>query len=218
MLYYEQITELGYQPYAVTTFATLTTSLSFSCLVDGLPLNEVRTVTEKSSCPSDLRDEKNREIWLLSNSQEICKIICKTDDEKLEQFKNFFFESLTIFLRRVEFSTPAYNLLNALEKIGYRYLFMFYNRSSSRAKFAEFEYQEIILTSSVLSGQSQVHPLYPDNKSSQQRILSGRSIGALTRRTWDRRHLIPADGSLPPNNGGVHKLSCLHFHLLQIVS
>ena len=84
MLYYEQITKLGYQPYAVTTFATLTTSSSFSCLVDGLPLNEVRTVTEKSSCPSDLRDEKNREIWLLSNSQEICKIICKTDDEKLE--------------------------------------------------------------------------------------------------------------------------------------
>ena len=55
--------------------------LDCSCLVDGLPLNEVRTVTEKSSCPSDLRDEKNR---------------------------------------RVEFSTPAYNLLNALEKIGYR--------------------------------------------------------------------------------------------------
>ena len=55
--------------------------LDCSCLVDGLPLNEVRTVTEKSSCPSDLRDEKNR---------------------------------------RVEFSTPAYNLLNALEKIGYK--------------------------------------------------------------------------------------------------
>ena len=34
--------------------------LNNSCLVDGLPLNEVRTVTEKSSCPSDLRDEKNR--------------------------------------------------------------------------------------------------------------------------------------------------------------
>ena len=36
--------------------------LNNSCLVDGLPLNEVRTVTEKSSCPSDLRDEKNRYV------------------------------------------------------------------------------------------------------------------------------------------------------------
>merc|ERR1711988_1081492 len=74
---------------AVTSLSPLTmpylivreSYLNNSCLVDGLPLNEVRTVTEKSSCPSDLRDEKNR---------------------------------------RVGVSTPAYNLLNALEKIGYR--------------------------------------------------------------------------------------------------
>ena len=51
------------------------------CLVDGLPLNEVWLITEKSSSPSDLRDEKNR---------------------------------------RVEFSSPAFNLLNALEQIGYK--------------------------------------------------------------------------------------------------
>ena len=29
---------------------------------------------------------------------------------------------ILILCRRVEFSTPAYNLLNALEKIGYRWL------------------------------------------------------------------------------------------------
>ena len=29
---------------------------------------------------------------------------------------------ILILFRRVEFSTPAYNLLNALEKIGYRWL------------------------------------------------------------------------------------------------
>jgi hypothetical protein len=52
-----------------------------SCIVDGLPLNEVRLITEKSSSPSNLRDERN---W------------------------------------RVEFSTEAYNLLNALEQIGYK--------------------------------------------------------------------------------------------------
>lgn len=51
------------------------------CLVDGLPLNEIRLITEKSSSPSDLRDERTR---------------------------------------RVEFTTPAVNLLNALEQIGYR--------------------------------------------------------------------------------------------------
>ena len=51
------------------------------CLVDGLPLNEVRLITDKSSSEIGLRDEKNR---------------------------------------RVEFNTPAYNLLNALEQIGYK--------------------------------------------------------------------------------------------------
>ena len=55
--------------------------INSSCLVDGLPLNEIRLITEKSSSPSDLRDERNR---------------------------------------RVEFSTPAFNLLNALEQIGYK--------------------------------------------------------------------------------------------------
>ena len=52
-----------------------------SCLVDGLPTNEVRLISEKSSSPSDLRDERNR---------------------------------------RVEFSTQAFNLLNALEQLGYK--------------------------------------------------------------------------------------------------
>ena len=55
--------------------------INSSCLVDGLPLNEIRLITEKASSPSDLRDERNR---------------------------------------RVEFSTPAFNLLNALEQIGYK--------------------------------------------------------------------------------------------------
>merc|ERR1712223_2376546 len=75
--YPHHLTPRGTRPYLIVRESYLNNS----CLVDGLPLNEVRTVTEKSSCPSDLRDEKNR---------------------------------------RVEFSTPAYNLLNALEKIGYR--------------------------------------------------------------------------------------------------
>ena len=74
-----------------------------SCLVDGLPLNEVRTVTEKSSCPSDLRDEKNR---------------------------------------RVEFSTPAYNLLNALEKIGYRVI----TSSSFVSGHKKFETKDFVWT------------------------------------------------------------------------
>jgi len=52
-----------------------------SCVVDGLPSNEVRLITEKSCSPSHFRDERH---W------------------------------------RVEFSTEAYNLLNALEQIGYK--------------------------------------------------------------------------------------------------
>ena len=64
-------------PYLIVRESFINTS----CMVDGLPLNEIRLITEKSSSPSDLRDEKNR---------------------------------------RVEFSTPAYNLLNALEQIGYK--------------------------------------------------------------------------------------------------
>ena len=55
--------------------------INSSCLVDGLPHNEIRLITEKSSSPSDLRDEK---------------------------------------YRRVEFTTPAFNLLNCLEQIGYK--------------------------------------------------------------------------------------------------
>jgi len=51
------------------------------CIVDGLPLNEIRLITEKSSSNTDLKDERNR---------------------------------------RVEFATPAFNLLNALEQIGYK--------------------------------------------------------------------------------------------------
>ena len=51
------------------------------CIVDGLPLNEIRLITEKSSSNTDLKDERNR---------------------------------------RVEFATPACNLLNALEQIGYK--------------------------------------------------------------------------------------------------
>ena len=64
-------------PYLIVRESYINTS----CLVDGLPLNEIRLITEKSSSPSDLRDERNR---------------------------------------RVEFSTPAFNLLNALEQIGYK--------------------------------------------------------------------------------------------------
>merc|ERR1712020_845849 len=52
-----------------------------SCVVDGLPSNEVRLITEKSCSPSHYRDERS---W------------------------------------RVEFSTEAYILLNALEQIGYK--------------------------------------------------------------------------------------------------
>jgi len=52
-----------------------------SCLVDGLPLNEVRLITEKSCSPSQYRDERS---W------------------------------------RLEFSTESYNILNALEQIGYK--------------------------------------------------------------------------------------------------
>merc|ERR1712110_1128043 len=52
-----------------------------SCLVDGLPSNEIRLITEKSCSPSHYRDERS---W------------------------------------RVEFSTESYNLLNALEQIGYK--------------------------------------------------------------------------------------------------
>jgi len=52
-----------------------------SCLVDGLPNNEIRLITEKSCSPSHYKDERS---W------------------------------------RVEFSTEAYNLLNALEQIGYK--------------------------------------------------------------------------------------------------
>ena len=64
-------------PYLIVRESYINTS----CLVDGLPLNEIRLITEKSSSPSDLRDERNR---------------------------------------RVEFATPACNLLNALEQIGYK--------------------------------------------------------------------------------------------------
>ena len=51
------------------------------CLVDGLPVSEVRLITEKSASETGLRDEKTR---------------------------------------RVEFNTPAYNLLNVLEQMGYK--------------------------------------------------------------------------------------------------
>ena len=119
-----------------------------------------------TGCPStrsgpSLRSLRVLQIWGMKKigkfgyfqiHRKFAKSFVKQMMRNLNSLRTFFFESLTIFLRRVEFSTPAYNLLNALEKIGYRYLFMFYNRSSSRAKFAEFEYQEIILTSSVLSG------------------------------------------------------------------
>ena len=51
------------------------------CTVDGLPLNEIRLITDKSSSLFDLKDEKNR---------------------------------------RIEFTAPAFTLLNALEQIGYK--------------------------------------------------------------------------------------------------
>jgi hypothetical protein len=51
------------------------------CLVDGLPLNEVRLITDKSSSEIPWKEEKSK---------------------------------------RVEFNAPAYNLLNALEQIGYK--------------------------------------------------------------------------------------------------
>jgi hypothetical protein len=64
---------------------TLTTnplfSLFFSCTVDGLPLNEIRVLVEKSTTCPETRDEKNR---------------------------------------KVEFATPSFNLLNALEQMGYK--------------------------------------------------------------------------------------------------
>jgi len=64
-------------PYVIVRESYIQTS----CMVDGLPLNEIRLLSEKASSPSDMRDEKNR---------------------------------------RVEFATPSFNLLNALEQIGYR--------------------------------------------------------------------------------------------------
>ena len=86
-------------PYLIVRESYIQTS----CLVDGLPLNEVRLITEKSSSPSDLRDEKNR---------------------------------------RVEFSTPAYNLLNALEKIGYRVI----TSSSFVSGHKKFETKDFVWT------------------------------------------------------------------------
>ncbi len=54
---------------------------TYSCTVDGLPLNEFRVLAEKSTSSPEWRDEKNR---------------------------------------RVEFATPTFNVLNALEQMGYR--------------------------------------------------------------------------------------------------
>ena len=51
------------------------------CLIDGLPHNEVRLITDKASAETNWRDEKSR---------------------------------------RMEFNTPAYNLFNVLEQIGYK--------------------------------------------------------------------------------------------------
>lgn len=64
-------------PYIIVRESYIQTS----CVIDGLPLNEIRLLSEKSSTPSDMRDERNR---------------------------------------RVEFSTPTYNILNALEQMGYK--------------------------------------------------------------------------------------------------
>ena len=36
--------------------------INSACTVDGLPLNEIRLITEKSSSNSDVRDEKNRRV------------------------------------------------------------------------------------------------------------------------------------------------------------
>ena len=33
-----------------------------ACLVEGLPLNEIRLVTDRSSSSSELKDEKNRRV------------------------------------------------------------------------------------------------------------------------------------------------------------
>ena len=54
---------------------------SFSCTVDGLPLNEFRVLAEKSTTTPEYRDEKSR---------------------------------------RVEFAVPTFNVLNALEQMGYK--------------------------------------------------------------------------------------------------
>ena len=55
--------------------------LFFSCTVDGLPFNEFRVLSEKTSTLPEDKDEKNR---------------------------------------RVEFATPTFNVLNALEQMGYK--------------------------------------------------------------------------------------------------
>ena len=45
-------------PYLIVRESYINTS----CLVDGLPYNEIRLITEKSSSPYDLRDESNRRV------------------------------------------------------------------------------------------------------------------------------------------------------------
>merc|ERR1711997_528400 len=43
-----------------------------TCVVDGLPMNEVRLITEKSSSPSHLRDERN---WRVEFSTEAFNLL-----------------------------------------------------------------------------------------------------------------------------------------------
>ena len=94
--------------------------LSTSCTVDGLPLNEVRTVTEKTSCPSDLRDEKNRRVEFRFRLTIRLPARLVTETGKAENGKYLHFPATRAGRIVWLASTPAYNLLNALEKIGYR--------------------------------------------------------------------------------------------------
>ena len=71
---------ISYRSY-IKTLNNYQSHISFSCTVDGLPLNEFRVLAEKSTTTPEYRDEKSR---------------------------------------RVEFAVPTFNVLNALEQMGYK--------------------------------------------------------------------------------------------------
>ena len=94
-----------------------------SCVVDGLPSNEVRLITEKVSPVMSINDPAPDTLWARPRQPGGRETLGIRDSE-LWVFFQFQSCSPSHFRDerhwRVEFSTEAYNLLNALEQIGYK--------------------------------------------------------------------------------------------------